>query len=102
MFGTSAADQRLELHALGELRAPEKILVAIRHCAQILVRTENLDVRFHDGRVLAKRLDFRLFLRHDLVHDFSQGRLLLGSCNQGDGPQRHDHRQYLQRAHNAS
>src|SRR5436853_7795416 len=33
MFGTSAADQRLELHALGELRAPEKILVAIRHCA---------------------------------------------------------------------
>src|SRR2546423_9885114 len=46
VFGTSASDQRYELHAVCEVGAAEKILVAVRHCAEILARAEYLDVRF--------------------------------------------------------
>ena len=104
MFGSSAPDQRLELHALRELSAAEKILVAIRHGAPCLSRAEYLDVGFHDWGILAKRLHFRLFLRHDLVHHLRQGDLLLASRRKWDRTQHQcqRHGQDLQGTHNAS
>ena len=48
VFGASASDQRYELHTVCEVGAAEKILVAVRHCAEILARAEHLDVRFYD------------------------------------------------------
>ncbi len=95
-------DQGFDLYAFRELRAPKIILIAFRNRTMVLVRTEHLDVGFHDGRVLVQRLHFRLFLGHNPVHNFSQLRRLLGKCSQRERAQRQRDRQYLQGTHNAS
>ncbi len=87
-LGACAADQRFEFHALRQLGAPEKIRVAVRHRAHTLIRAKILDVRLHQRRVLAKKLHFRLLLRHNFVHYLALCRRLLGGCGQRQAAER--------------
>ena len=70
--------QWFQLYSLRQLRPAKKVFVAVRHCPQLLIWAEILDVRLHQWRVLAKQLHLCPLLRHDLVHHFAQDGWLLG------------------------
>src|ERR1700730_9588744 len=99
-----AMNQQLELDALGQMGAAEKILVGVQRYALLPVWTEILDVGLYQRRVLAKRLHLRPLLRDNLVHDlhFARSSRLLGECGQGHSGEPKDETQGLQSAHNIS
>src|ERR1700733_7649090 len=69
--------QRDQLNALGKLSAAEKIFISGRGEPEILVRSEVLDIGFHQGAILGNLVVQAIFIGDDtvddLVHGFSGG-----------------------------
>jgi hypothetical protein len=80
-------NQGLEFQALCQMRATEKILIRIQLYALLPSWTEILDVRLHQRRILAKRLNLGVLLRDYFVNDlrFAWRSRLLTKCPRGRG-----------------